>query len=649
MKNETDIKLTIDSTTTDDDGREFRCRITQMVNDLPVTIFSNSAKLIVKYGVSHSTLSLNNDIGTVESYYTYPIEKEATRVAYLNAYYQDSYYKVLRDESNINNYILRNESNYYSVDKFSTTETLINKAIEDESKEITLANLDDLNQISANFIYVITTGQFAGLEIPFVNEVVFEDDDRTIYVAGRPVQVSGVYIEDYRTLYYANEIVDEQETETYYYQEGPTSQIVPANKVFINYTDETGNEYNANDFTLISFEEKYTETILQDVHVPGEEVILEVDIEAITKLDGIIPDGFIRIQSFNSNDGSEEISMIYDVNKNTGSSNKNTITIKWEPKNIGNYIITAEYYDDSGLVSSYSNTVEYKAIKINSIDEHQTLKMFHLDAKDVVRANNPVTLDAYTQVNNFTVVNGQTIELNEVTREDVDLSKVSYKVKLYDEETKIFNDIEEGVYSIENNIFKASEEGEYVITAIYNNDKNIASSAVVEVVQDIEKQDVINFIHNQYTVYMTEKTYPNQLQSNRNAQITYSSSNKSVIMVDSSGNLQPVSDGTATIQAVSTIDGKDQISAEYVVTVVDDTVPIKPADNNNTNNDDNNNEDGSADDNSDDENSDSNTNPNDEGVNTGDNRRITLLIILLSVSVIAVLITLKKRKSCLNH
>ncbi len=677
VKNHANIsELTLYNVSAKDDGNFYRCKISQMIDGQVLTFYTNAATLHVRDILSKTTLSIDETQNTASGQYVYNTEETKYSTLLLSATYQNQVYDVLEydvdnNDETLNNFIIQNNSNAFSIKTDTKTEKLIKEALDYNSTQILITNTEDLTKLVMSYEYNDDSGKTI-----ISGDINFKDMSGTVMCFLQEVTVTGYYYnsEENYVIYQTTPYSVDNNIYTYIYSTDlevlsypdrlPHDVLVrsiPISRVPLSLEDDNRNVYDEDNMTKITVQHKYTESVPHIVPVEGQPVTLTAQVETLktiandnAKLKN--PTGTIKFEIFNNNsDYVDTITCLLNEENKNDSSGKSTISYEWTPTEAGEYVIIAEYYGNDNLEKSSSNEVTYNAISINSTDEKQETKQLSIDLKDtntneivspIINNNESVLLDIYNQVTNMKVEDGNQLIDYTLSREDIDTSKVIYEVSMVDGRSA------EGFYTIENNIFTPLEYGEYLITATYNNEIKQISKTIISVVPN--RQDDLSFAHKNITQYTSENVIINQLDTEENANVTFKSSDNSVVTVDKNGTPSIISDGTAIITAISKISGKVDVEDSYELTVIDDSSsvinPEDGNDDNNTDNDNDNNKDDNDKNNSNDNNSNSDNDDNSTGssssnvISTGDLRNIGLLLLLLSISATIIIVTMKKKK-----
>ena len=584
---ETNSTLTLSDVDKSMDGNMYRCTIAQFVNGNVAYVYTNAATLYVGAGETETRLSVEPGYGTAAGSYQVGIESEKEVERNLTVTIGGSEYALSKDETD--GYIITLNGDSDAQYTYIPTES--GKAKLDEAAVGNRASValeeSDVKPLTGIYEYVNEEGVSTGI----TEDSVMVDETGVISVGGDELEYSQTYTDGNKKLYavvttYKDENADgsfsEKTSTEYYYDDDttdPSNEIISVSSEQTGYSDG-GNEYSFNAATAVTVKVTETETVYETQNVEADPVTVTAEVESLSSGVTVTPNGTVEF-TFRNNDTGIETKQRISLPQNSGT-NINNVSYTWMPSVAGNYTITARYIESVELMSSISNEGSYTAYTITSDKGSQVQRSLVFGCSDSILIGEEIDMKPTLQETTVSD-NGSDITDISVVPTELTADKVTYSVALE------YGGNAEGRYVFNGNVFHPSQPGSYIVTAEYKYtdgeggstaERTLSVSKTINVrssAQNVQQQ--IFFAYSSLTKNSTDTNIINPLTNpNAGATVEFTSSNDKVATVAQDGTITPVGAGTTTITAVSKLEGKDDVSASYLLTIRKASVTITAPD-----------------------------------------------------------------------
>ncbi len=556
----------------------YRCEVAQMVGGEVVYVYTNTATLYVGKGDSSTSLSIDSSYGTASGSYQIPNEVMTDVQKEMKVDVDNNSYSVLQKSDQT--YILLADDNEtgavsrYVVFRDSEAYTELEKAKLDNVKNVTLSGKAGMLPLSVVSEFVMEDGTRTEIS----DNIAFTDEKGNITVEGSELPYQKKYTDGIKTIYENTQtIIEEDGTTTntvtsYYYTADSASYPVAVTTRIVGYRDEDSKFYDLTDLSNVSVTEKQTSIEYTQKDVLGTPLTLTATVESLSNGINVVPTGVVEFE-INSNGDENPILKAVELSPNSSEVNKNTASITWTAGKECSYTIIARYKGDNALLHSFSNPQYYEAYAIKSKDLQQEINTLVLEGKDKVDVGLPIEL--VPKIRTTTVMNdGSKATGTEVTDTLLAADEVNYHVEL------LYGADASKLYTLKGNTFTPLNEGTFVITAEHQIDEmTMSTSKTIYAITISGEQQQIYFESPSMTVFATDVEVVNPLINyNAGTLVSFSSINEEVANVDKNGKVTIQGAGTTTINAVSSIANKQDVSTSYVLTVIKKPITITAGD-----------------------------------------------------------------------
>lgn len=608
IKNQINAMMPIIDVTDDYNGKRYRCEVGQLIDGKVAYVYSNTVTLYVGQGGTTTSLAISEPYGAASGSYQVEKVKVNTAVTELIATVGTDSYSIAKLADG--NYILtlkeESTSAVYQYIADETAKAAIEAAVTNKQETVTLnaANLAEIVTYSeyvtesrvstgiaddAVFVQVSEEDVAAGKNTFILKETVYIPDPNdpenetagTTETIEHKVTYTKTYTEGTKTLYVVpvtediesvdgegNVTTTSRSFDTYYYIDSADTTMTEPVEVtvqvmgYIQAADSSKTYTMETETAVVTFEKKIEETYYTTTVVAGDTVTLAALVESTSVGMNMVPTGNVCFKISLNGDSSKETK--YEIPLTKYSETKGSAVTEWTPSEDGTYTIVATYYGNSRLLSSSSESLTYTAYEVSGAGTKE-VKSFVMNCNDTVINNTSINL---APALNVTSVTCNDTELEDVVTTPYSLESdntIVYEVRME------YSEAPEGSYIIENNVFTATVNGTYFITATYTDGEGADAQSFtytkkINVVTTAGEQQPIYFQNSSITVYTTQKTVKNELSNfNAGATVRYKSTDESVATVDETGLVTIHKSGVTSIVATSSVSGKDDVEATYLL------------------------------------------------------------------------------------
>lgn len=478
MKGEVSRTLKISQASSNEDGNEYRCRGSQLIDGSVTYVYTNPARLNVGMAGSSTTLELSGNIGPANG--NYEVIEESTESSNVGltgivdgtnysvvTYGDDSKYALLlkdsiEDTSTIRAYLIDATDDKGNI-------KIINDAITNKNETVTL-DKDGLKSLESVYEYCTEDGTSTGIS-----------EDAVLTTPGGKITVDGVektynrlIIKGTQAIYEISfsEEGAEGEAVTEYYYTSDTNAATPDYTLvsvdFIGYKGDGEDLVDLSNTTDVMVEASRKIENITIKETDGSPVTLTAIVNAEVIGLNVIPKGVVEFEIAFNNDISQIIRKTVQLSP-TGQVNQSGANYQWTPNQEGVYTIKARYKGDTKLMHSTSENDSYEAYVVNPELDTQTKKQLILSGSNEITYGQSINFDPKLKTTDITSDNSG----NNYTS-----SEKSVKGTRYDLTFKNGDSVEAS--TISGNIFVPKVPGIYIISAFYG-EEQVSTRKTVQV------------------------------------------------------------------------------------------------------------------------------------------------------------------------